>query len=76
MTKQNDIQVALISLAKPGMSSQQLQKDITKAFPKASKKDLRMAAFGAMIAIADQLPEEAVQLQDLAISKVVEPIEE
>ena len=76
MTKQNDIQVALISLAKPGMTSNQLQKDIAKAFPKASKKDIRLAAFGAMIAIVDQLPEEADQLQDLAITKAVEPIEQ
>tara|TARA_R110002020_G_scaffold34327_7_gene104510 strand:- start:3196 stop:3426 length:231 start_codon:yes stop_codon:yes gene_type:complete len=76
MTKQNDIQAALILLAKPGMSSKQLQKDIAKAFPKASKKDIRLAAFAAMIAIVDQLPEEAAQLQDLAISEALEPVAE
>ncbi|MCS6759637.1 MAG: hypothetical protein MO852_12315 [Candidatus Devosia euplotis] len=38
MSKKNDIEAALIALAKPGMSSKQLQKDIAKAFPKASKK--------------------------------------
>jgi len=76
MTKQSDIQAALISLAKPGMSSKQLQKEISGAFPKASKKDIRLAAFGAMIAIVDQSPQEAAELQDLAISKAVEPSEQ
>jgi hypothetical protein len=69
MTKQSDIQASLISLAKPGMSSKQLQKEISKAFPKASKKDIRLAAFGAMIAIVEQSPDEAIQLQDLAITE-------
>lgn len=69
MGKQNEIQAALIAMAKPGMSSKQLQKDIGKAFPKASKKDIRLAAFGAMIDIVEASPDEAMQLQDLAISK-------
>lgn len=72
MSKHTDIQAALISLAKPGMQSKQLQKEIAKAFPKASKKDLRLAAFGAMIAIVDQSPDEAMQLQDLAITKATD----
>lgn len=76
MNKQDEIQTALIALAKPGMSSKQLLKELTQAFPKASKKDIRLAAFGAMIAIVDRLPDEAVQLQDLAISKAGEPNEE
>lgn len=68
MTKQSDVQAGLIALAKPGMSSKQLQKEISKAFPKASKKDIRLAAFGAMIAIVERSPDEAMQLQDLAIT--------
>ena len=72
MTKQSDIQATLISLAKPGMSSKQLQKEVSKAFPKASKKDIRLAAFGAMIAIVEKSPDEAMQLQDLAISKATD----
>lgn len=76
MSKQDQIQAALISLAKPGMTSKQLQKEIAHTFPKASKKDIRLAAFAAMIAIVDQAPDEARELQDLAITKAVEPPQE
>lgn len=76
MTKQDEIQTALISIVKPGMSSKQLQKEISRAFPKASKRDIRLAAFGAMITIVDKLPNEATQLQDLALTKVPGPIGE
>lgn len=72
MAKQTDIQKTLVELAQPGMSSKQLRKDIEKAFPKASKKELRLAAFAAMIAIADKSPDEAVQLQDLALGPATE----
>ena len=76
MTKRDDIQTALITLAKPGMTSGQLQKDIRKAFPTASKKDIRLAAFGAMISIVEQAPETALELQDLAVTKATEPTPE
>ena len=68
MTKQNEIQTALVELVKPGMTSKQLRKEIEKAFPKASKKEIRLAAFSAMIAIVEQRPQEATELQDLAIT--------
>lgn len=67
MAKQNDIEAALLAMAQPGMSSKQLHKEIEKAFPKASKKDIRLAAFAAMISIVEANPDEAVQLQDFAL---------
>lgn len=54
------------------MSSKQLQKEVAKAFLKASKKDFRLAAFGATISIVDEMPDEAIQLQDLAITKATD----
>ena len=68
MTKQNEIKPAFVELAKPGTTSKQLRKEIEKAFPKASKKEIRLAAFSAMIEIVEQRPQEATELQDLAIT--------
>tara|TARA_R110002020_G_scaffold176745_10_gene369136 strand:- start:3173 stop:3415 length:243 start_codon:yes stop_codon:yes gene_type:complete len=68
MTKQNEIKTAFVELAKPGTTSKQLRKEIEKAFPKASKKEIRLAAFSAMIEIVEQRPQEATELQDLAIT--------
>lgn len=68
MAKQDEIQTALVELVKPGITSKQLRKEIEKAFPKASKKEIRLAAFSAMIAIVEQRPQEATELQDLAIT--------
>jgi hypothetical protein len=68
VTRQDEIQTALVELAKPGMASKQLRKEIEEAFPKASKKEIRLAAFSAMIAIVEQRPHEATELQDLAIT--------
>ena len=67
MAKLTDIQKVLVELAQPGMSSKTLRKETERAFPKASKKELRLAAFAAMIAIVDSSPDQAVQLQDLAL---------
>lgn len=68
VTKKEEIQTALRELAKSGMTSKELRKEIEKAFPKASKKEIRLAAFSAMIAIVEQRPQEATELQDLAIT--------
>lgn len=67
MPKIKTIQEALIAMVRPGMTSKQLHDEIAKQFPKASKKEIRLAAFGAMIAIVDKSPEEAIQLQDYAL---------
>jgi hypothetical protein len=72
MSKQSDIEATLLSLIKPGMTSKQLQKELGEAHPKASKKDIRLAAFAAMISIVEKSPDQALQLQDLAITKATE----
>lgn len=76
MSKQSDIEATLLNLVKPGMTSKQLQKEIGKAYPKATKKDIRLAAFAAMISIVDKSPDAALQFQDLAITKASETAEE
>ena len=76
MSKQSDIEATLLTLVKPGMTSKQLQKEIGKAYPKATKKDIRLAAFAAMISIVDKSPDAALQFQDLAITKASETAEE
>lgn len=70
MAKQAEIEKVLVRLARPGMTSKQLRKEIEKAFPKASRRDLRLAAFAAMIAIVDKNPDDAVQLQELVLGPV------
>jgi hypothetical protein len=76
MSKQSDIEATLLSLVKPGITSKQLQREIGKAHPKASKKDIRLAAFAAMISIVDKSPDAALQFQDLAITKATETVED
>lgn len=76
MSKQSDIEATLLTLVKPGMTSKQLQKELGKAYPKATKKDIRLAAFAAMISIVDKSPDAALQFQDLAITKASETAEE
>lgn len=76
MSKQSDIEATLLSLVKPGITSKQLQKEIGEAHPKASKKDIRLAAFAAMISIVDKSPDAALQFQDLAITKATETVED
>lgn len=74
MAKQSEIQAALIAIAQPGVTSRQLRKEIEKAFPEASKKDIRLAAFAAMIAIVEKNPAEGVQLQDFALGTSETPV--
>jgi len=50
------------------MKSEQLAQVIERVYPKASRKEFRLAAFSAMIDIIEKNPNEAVDLQDLVLT--------
>lgn len=66
---ENKIQTTLLNLARPKMSPKELLKQIRKAHPDASKKDVIRAAFASIIAIADTDIEKAVALQNFALQE-------
>lgn len=63
------LQATLVSLAQPGLSSKDLLKALKKAHPKATKREIIIAAFGSLIEVADSDGEKALRLQDLALSE-------
>lgn len=74
MTKRTKIEQTLVGLTQAGMTSKQLRKEIEKTFPKASKREIRLAAFSAMITIAEMHPDHAVRLQDFALGTGARPV--
>lgn len=68
-TEQNDIQHTLVKLAKPTMTPKELLRQIRKAHPKASKKDIVHAAFASIIAVVDSDADKALRLQDFALKE-------
>ena len=62
-----EIQLTLLTNARPGISVEELFRLTQKAHPAASKKDITRAAIGSLIAIADSDLERALVLQNFAI---------
>ncbi len=62
-----DIQATLMRLAKPKMSAKELLRQVKRAHPEASKKEIVQAAFAAVISVVDTDLDKALALQDFAI---------
>jgi hypothetical protein len=65
----DEIADAFVALAKPGTSAKELKREIETAFPRASKKQLRLAAYAAMITLAERNDDAAAELQGYAIAE-------
>lgn len=62
-----DIQTTLLRLAKPKMTAKELLKQVKRAHPKASKKEIVHAAFASVISVVDSDVDKALALQDFAL---------
>ena len=62
-----DLHATLVELLRPDTTPKQLLKQLEKAHPKASNKEIIRAALGLMISVADSDPAKAAQLQDFAL---------
>jgi hypothetical protein len=65
----DDIRATLLKLARPEMSPKDLLREMRKAHPEASKKEIIHAAFASIIEVADADPEKALSLQDFALTE-------
>lgn len=63
----NEIGVTLLQLVQPGVSPRELLRLVRKQHPKARKRNIVLAAFAAILAIADSDLERALLLQNFAI---------
>lgn len=59
---------SVVRLAVPGMGPNKLMNAVRKEHPEASKKDVVRAAFFALIARADEDPDQARRLQSFALA--------
>ena len=62
-----DIQMTLLEIARPGITTSELHKIARHAHPTASKKTIIHAAIGSLITIADSDLERTLVMQNFAI---------
>jgi hypothetical protein len=62
-----DIQSTLLRLARPKMSGKELLRQVKRAHPEASKKEIVHAAFASVISVVDHDLDKAIALQDFAL---------
>jgi hypothetical protein len=65
----DDIRATLLKLARPELSPKELLREMRKAHPGASKKEIIHAAFASIIDLADADPERALNLQNFALTE-------
>jgi hypothetical protein len=66
-TAVEDIKTTLLRLARPRMSPKELLRQVRRAHPDASKKDIIRAAFATVITTVDSDIDKALLLQDFAL---------
>ena len=60
---------ALLRMASPDIGSKAMMKMVRQQYPRASKKDVVLAAFEAIILYADTEPSKAKDLQNFALNE-------
>lgn len=68
-TAVEDIRATLLRLARPRMSPKELLRQVRRAHPEASKKEIIRAAFATVITAVDSDIDKALLLQDFALKE-------
>lgn len=68
-TAVEDIKITLLRLARPRMSPKELLRQVRRAHPEASKKEIIRAAFATVITTVDSDIDKALLLQDFALKE-------
>lgn len=68
-TAVEDIKTTLLRLARPRMSPKELLRQVRRAHPEASKKEIIRAAFATVITTVDSDIDKALLLQDFALKE-------
>lgn len=68
-TTVEDIKTTLLRLARPRMSAKELLRQVRRAHPEASKKEIIRAAFATVITAVDSDIDKALILQDFALKE-------
>ena len=67
MSSIEQIARTIADLSQPGMKPQELFKAVQDQHPKASKKDVRRAAFYSLILAAEADPDKVSELHEMAL---------
>lgn len=71
-----ELAVSVAELARPDMRPKELREAVRQKFPEASKKEISRAAFYAVILAAQEQPDKAKGLHDLALKSRNDPVDE